>query len=101
MSKTRVKQAACVIAALMLAACSGPPALDGLRDSFAQQVAANKFVRDFRRSGEDLFFSAPGREGDVAKWRVHIDTAVVEPNTDPAQAIQRRREVVVVRERRE
>jgi hypothetical protein len=85
MTKTRVKRAVCLIAALMLAGCSGPPALDGLKDSFAQQVAANKFVREFRRSGEDLFFSAPGRDGEVAKWRVHVDTAVVEPNSDPAQ----------------
>ena len=86
MTKIRVKQVALVIAALMVAACGdSPPGVDGLRDSFAQQVAANKFVKDFRRGGDDLLFSGPGRDGEVTKWRVHIDTAVVEPNADPAQ----------------
>ena len=39
--------------------------------------------RDFRRSGDDLFFTGPGAQGGVAKWRVHIDRAVIEPNSDP------------------
>ena len=76
-------QAVAVVAALMLAttAC-GKPGETSLRDSFAQQLAANRFIKDFQRSGDDLTFSGPGAEGGVGKWRVHIDSAVVEPNSD-------------------
>ena len=56
-----------------------------LRESFAQQLAANRFVKDFQRNGEELTFSGPGAEGGVGKWRVRIDSAVIEPNYDPAQ----------------
>ena len=64
------------------AACSGAPGEQGLRDSFAQQLGANKFVKEFQRSGDDMTFIGPGPEGGTAKWRVHIDSAVVEPNED-------------------
>jgi hypothetical protein len=74
--------AAVIAAACALSAC-GKPADSALRDSFAQQLAANRFVKDFQRSGDDLRFSGPGPDGkDRADWRVHIDTAVVEPNDD-------------------
>jgi hypothetical protein len=72
-----------VSAAVVVAAC-GPPVSD-LRDSFAQQLSANKFIKDFHRSGDDLTFTGPGADGGVAKWRVHIDSTLVEPNDDPAQ----------------
>lgn len=73
---------AAVIVTLITTAC-GKPGVDGLRESFAQQLASNRFVKDFERQGDDLRFSGPGAEGDVvAKWRVHIDSAVIEPNTD-------------------
>jgi len=72
-----------VSAAVVVAAC-GPPVSD-LRDSFAQQLSANKFIKDFHRSGDDLTFTGPGADGGVAKWRVHIDSALVEQNNDPAQ----------------
>jgi hypothetical protein len=75
--------AAAVAVAMAIAAC-GPPVSD-LRDSFAQQLAANKFVKDFQRSGDDLTFTGPGADGGVAKWRVHIDSVLVEQNDDPAQ----------------
>jgi len=72
-----------VSAAVVVAAC-GPPVSD-LRDSFAQQLSANKFIKDFHRSGDDLTFTGPGADGGVAKWRVHIDSVLVEQNGDPAQ----------------
>jgi len=67
-----------------MTAC-GKPGVDGLRESFAQQIASNPFIRDFQRNGEDLVFSGRGIEGGIAKWRVHIDEAVVQPNSDPKQ----------------
>ncbi len=64
------------------AACSGAPPEQGLRDSFAEQLAANRFVKEYQRNGDDMTFVGPGPEGGTAKWRVHIDSGVVEPNDD-------------------
>ena len=61
------------------------PGEQGLRDSFAQQLAANQFVKDFQRNGNEMTFSGPGPEGGSAKWRVQIDSATVEAQDDPAQ----------------
>ncbi len=75
-------------ASLALSAVScggGAPDADGLRDSFAQQLGANTFVTGFHRSGDDLTFSGPRAEGGAAKWRVHIDSAVVEQQNDERQ----------------
>ena len=58
--------------------CSRAPDPSGLRDSFAQQLAANKFISDFQRQGDDLTFRGPRPDGVPATWRVHIDSAVVE-----------------------
>jgi hypothetical protein len=74
--------AAVVATAALNAACSGAPGEQGLRDSFAQQLGANKFVKDFQRNGDDITFVGPGPEGGTAKWRVHLDSSVVEPNED-------------------
>jgi hypothetical protein len=71
------------VAALQVA-CSGQPGEQGLRDSFAQQLAANRFINDFQRTGDEMTFVGPGPDGGTAKWRVHIDSAVVEPNDDQA-----------------
>jgi hypothetical protein len=68
--------------ALPGAACSGAPGEQGLRDSFAEQLAANRFVREYQRNGDEMTFIGPGPEGGTAKWRVHIDSGVVEPNDD-------------------
>ena len=73
-----------VAAAALTAACSGQPGEQGLRDSFAQQLAANKFVKEFQRNLNEMTFVGPGPEGGSAKWRVQIDSAVVETNDDPA-----------------
>ena len=84
MNRSILQIAVVLLLALSLTAC-GKPGADGLRDSFAQQMAANRFIKDFQRNGDDLSFSGPGAEGGMAKWRIHIDSAVVEPNDDPAK----------------
>jgi hypothetical protein len=83
-TKAYARQIAAVVAVLATVGC-GKPGVDGLRESFAQQVASNQAVRDFHRSGEELLFTGPSRDGGTARWRIHIDSAVVEPNNDPAQ----------------
>jgi hypothetical protein len=90
--KSALRYAAIVLAAITLANCGkgkpdvdGKPGADGLRDSFAQQLAANGFIKDFQRSGDDLTFSGPDATGREGKWRVHIDSAVVEPNANADQ----------------
>lgn len=66
-------------------ACTSAPATEGLRDSFAAQLAANRFVSKFERSGDNMTFSAPRPDGSPAVWRVHIDSATVEPQDDSRQ----------------
>src|SRR5215475_2506258 len=70
-----------IVAGLMTPACGKPSDLD-LRDSFAQQMAANKVVKDFQKNGDDLTFTGPGADGTVIKWRVHIDTSVIDDTKD-------------------
>ena len=48
-----------VLLTLITAGC-GKPGVNDLRDSFAQQLAANKFVKDFQKNGDDLRFTGPG-----------------------------------------
>ena len=78
--------AAAVIAALATTAC-GAPSAESLRESFAAQMAANRFIRDFQRNGDELSFTGPGAEGGVAKWRVHIDATVIDPNPDQSKRV--------------
>jgi hypothetical protein len=73
---------ALVLMAGLTACGSAAPDTDSLRESFAMQVAANSFVTDFARDGDELTFTGPGPEGGTAEWRVRIDSAVVEANTD-------------------
>ncbi len=74
-----------VILALLASACGeGRPGTDGLRDSFAAQLAANSFVRDVQRNGDEITFSGPAPDGGVGPWRLVIDSAAVEPNDDPS-----------------
>ncbi len=69
----------------VIAACTSTPPGDGLRDSFAQQLAANKFVSGFERSGDNMTFKAPRPDGTPSIWRVHIDTATVQAQSDEKQ----------------
>jgi hypothetical protein len=62
-------------------ACGGPDDA-GLRDSFAAQLAANGFLEDVQRNGDEVTFTGAGADGGTAKWRVHIDSASIEPNDD-------------------
>ena len=72
-------------ALLFAAACSNAPRDDGLRDSFAQQLAANKFIAAFQRTGDDMTFRAPRPDGTPSTWRVHIDETAVEPQSNERQ----------------
>jgi len=82
----RVLQITAIILAAATAACGGgTPTESSLRDSFAQQVASNKFIKDFNRNGDELTFSGPGADGSTAKWRIQIESAMIEPNKDENQ----------------
>jgi hypothetical protein len=79
-----IRQLAIVVAVIGVTAC-GKPGVDGLRESFARQLASNELIKDFQRSGDDLTFSGPTIEGRMARWRVHIDSAVIESTDNVAQ----------------
>lgn len=70
-----------VIAAMLTVGCS-KPGVDGLRESFATQLASNRYIQNFQRAGGDLIFSGPTVDGEVARWRVHVDSAAIEDNND-------------------
>jgi hypothetical protein len=53
-----------------------------LVDSFARQIVSTGIVRDFRREGDTLSFSARYGKQPDAKWRVHIDSATIEPRVE-------------------
>lgn len=75
-----------LIFVLAAAACGGGgPDAQSLRESFAQQLQTNKFVANFQRNGDEMTFSGPKPEGGTASWKVRIDSAVVEPNSNQAQ----------------
>jgi hypothetical protein len=78
--------AAAAIFLMVITAGCGKPGVNDLRDSFAGQLAANKYVKDFQKSGDDLLFTGPGADGTVIKWRVHIDSAVIEPIKDSGKS---------------
>jgi len=72
-------------AAFVTIACSTAPADNGLRDSFAGQLAGNTFISEFRRSGDDMTFRAPRPDGTPSTWRVHIDKTSIETRPKEAQ----------------
>ncbi|MGE3510964.1 MAG: hypothetical protein AB7N65_19005 [Vicinamibacterales bacterium] len=78
---------AIVVFALLIsvAGCSSGPGAQTLRDSFAEQLSANKFITDFKRSGDEMTFQGPTAEGGKGSWRVRIDSAVVEATGKDAQ----------------
>jgi hypothetical protein len=75
---------ALALSCALLAAACGRPGATGLRDSFAEQLAANRFVQDFQRNGDGLTFVGPGPEGGMAKWRVTIDSVTIDAQDDAA-----------------
>jgi hypothetical protein len=79
----RSARLAICLVALAAAGCGGPSD-DDLRDSFAAQLAANRFLKDVQRAGDDITFSGAGAEGGTARWRVHVDSAVIEETGDAA-----------------
>ena len=79
--RSRSVVASILLLILVTVGC-GKPSVNDLRDSFAQQLAANKSVKDFQRNGDDLQFTGPGADGTVIKWRVHIDSTVIDDTKD-------------------
>jgi hypothetical protein len=74
-----------LILVLLASACGGGrPSASDLRDSFAAQLAANRFVSNVQPDGATITFSGLSAGGGVAAWRIVIDSAEVEPNDDPS-----------------
>jgi hypothetical protein len=81
-----LQAAVVLLAAAALPACGGHvPPERSLRDSFARQVAVNKFIADFKQNGDELTFAGPTAQGGRGQWRIQIDTATIESNTAPTQ----------------
>jgi hypothetical protein len=74
-----------LFAALATGACSSAPGEDTVRDSFAQQLGSNRFIKDFKRNGDEMTFAGPAAEGGEGQWRVHIDSVTIEENGKEAQ----------------
>jgi hypothetical protein len=53
-----------------------------LKDSFVRQIASTGIVRDLKRNGDTLSFSARHGNQIDAKWRVHIDSVAIDPHAD-------------------
>jgi hypothetical protein len=87
LTRRLILQTALVLVACGTLACgSDRPASDGLRDSFLQQLAANRFIRDAKPSADEISFTGPGVDGkERSAWRVHVDSAVVEESEDAAK----------------
>lgn len=75
-----------LVGSLFTLACGGgvPATPENLRASFSRQVASVGLVHDFKQEGDDLTFSASYANEPNAQYRVHIDSAVVEPQQDKA-----------------
>lgn len=74
-----------IVLAVVASACGSAPGTAGLQDSFARQLEANQFVSNFQRTGDEMTFTGPGPEGGSALWRVHIDSAAIDPQEDRRQ----------------
>jgi hypothetical protein len=70
------------LGAVTLAACGGATPEQQLKDSFVQQITSTGFARDLQHNGDEVTFT--GKRGDKAdaKWRVHLDSAAIENDTD-------------------
>ena len=69
------------LSALVVAVCRAAPEQQ-LKDSFGQQIASSGIVRDFQQKGDEILFAAKYGERLDAKWRVHVDSASIEPDPD-------------------
>ena len=70
--------------ALPLGCGDRAPGEEALRESFAAQLTANEFVKDVERKEDEITFVGPAAMGSGdGQWRIHIDSAVVEPSDDP------------------
>ena len=69
------------LSALALVACRAVPEQQ-LKDSFVQQIASSGIVSDFQQQGDEVRFAAKYGERLDAKWRVHVDSASIERDTD-------------------
>ena len=70
------------LSARALAGCGGANPEQQLRDSFIQQIASTKSVRDFQRNGDEVSFTLRYGERPDAKWRVRVDSASIERAAD-------------------
>jgi hypothetical protein len=81
----RLVLAAVLMTTMTAVGCSSTPDADGLRASFAAQLAANRAVKDFAARDDGFHFTGPGAQGEESgAWRVQIESASVEENDDPA-----------------
>jgi hypothetical protein len=69
------------LSALALFGCRAAPEQQ-LKDSFVQQIASSGIVRDFQQKDDEILFTAKYGERPDAKWRVHVDSTSIEPDTD-------------------
>ena len=71
------------IGMLTLTSCGdGSADVNGLRESFAEQITSVGTVSNFGRDGDELTFSGPDGAGGQSAWLVHIDSVVIEPQDD-------------------
>jgi hypothetical protein len=82
--RTHLLRATVLLVLLAWACGDGRPSASGLRDSFAAQLAANRFVSDVQRDGDTITFSGLTADGRPGAWRIVIDSADVEPNDNPS-----------------
>ena len=79
------RQVAWLLGLVTLAGCgSGAFSEEGLIESFAQQIASIEFVRDFERQENQVTFAREDAGGLDVRWRVQIETTVIEPYDDAA-----------------
>lgn len=67
-----------------LTGCTVEPNVDNLRASFVDQIRAIPLVDNLERNGDFISFTRQDGSGEEVDWRVHIDSAVLEPFADEA-----------------
>ena len=79
-----------LVAAAVAAGCAAvvEPTADNLRASFAAQIDSIESVRGVEQTGDTLTFTETQADGTEVRWRVVIDSAVVEPPAVEGAPIQ-------------